>query len=336
MIGAFIEGNSWDDVPVEEFHGESRQKLAFVNFFASMSGRFDWHHKEQMDIIMANGAIPMMTMEARFWDGRLREEDSKDILRRITEGEYDEAFMKWINGYGNSWEIGFRNWIKTKPDDTRIMLRFAHEMNGEWYPWGNQPELYVEAWRYLYALFEREDINQYIEWVWCPAGTMNVGDHADLTRYYPGDQYVDWTCFDDYNWGTNFDWSEWTKFGDLIAPIYNFLVNTYPKKPIIIAEFGSSEPEDVPNPSLGQYGDNTDFQEDKDFWMKQIVNELEFKYTAIRGIALFNYGTFRIYGSTLQDNEATGLDGWNFAMRTGYFTSDFISANHTRRKISWR
>ena len=28
-----------------------------------------------------------------------------------------------------------------------IILRFAHEMNGGWYPWGQRPLQYVAAWR---------------------------------------------------------------------------------------------------------------------------------------------------------------------------------------------
>ncbi|MGH2385919.1 MAG: glycosyl hydrolase, partial [Candidatus Limnocylindria bacterium] len=30
---------------------------------------------------------------------------------------------------------------------TPTIVRFAHEMNGSWYPWGQQPEAYVEAFR---------------------------------------------------------------------------------------------------------------------------------------------------------------------------------------------
>ena len=32
-----------------------------------------------------------------------------------------------------------------------VIVRFAHEMNGSWYPWGQQPTEYVAAFRRVAA-----------------------------------------------------------------------------------------------------------------------------------------------------------------------------------------
>lgn len=325
MLGAFIDGNSWNTTNINGFNTESTKDLAFINFFGSMSGRFDWHHKAQMNKIIAAGAMPMFTLEAEFWNGSVTGQDELDILEDIAAGVYDDFFLKWVNGYGKSWEYGFKTWIQNQPAGSTIMFRFAHEMNGDWYPWGDKPTEYVAAWKHIHDLFEAEGVNQYIQWVWCPAGAMNVGSHSDLNVYYPGDDYVDWTCFDEYNWGTNFSWSSWTSFKDMVTPAYNFMVTNYPTKPIVIGEFGSSEPADLPTASLGQYGDNSDQFEDKNTWHEQLATDLELDLPAVRGISIFNYGTYKMYGSTLQGNPATGIDGWNLGNVSPYFTSDYIS-----------
>ena len=53
-----------------------------------------------------------------------------------------------------------------------VYLRFAHEMNGNWYPWGsdvngNQPADYVRAWRHVHGVFVAAGaVNA--QWVWSP------------------------------------------------------------------------------------------------------------------------------------------------------------------------
>ncbi|MET1089384.1 MAG: glycosyl hydrolase, partial [Arthrobacter sp.] len=36
---------------------------------------------------------------------------------------------------------------KFNADGVPVIVRFAHEMNGAWYPWSQQPELYIESFR---------------------------------------------------------------------------------------------------------------------------------------------------------------------------------------------
>ena len=58
-------------------------------------------------------------------------------------------------------------------------------------------------------------------WVWCP----NVDPDSlflDLATLYPGDDYVDWTGLDGYNWGTNpAKPDRWRSFDELYSSTYD-------------------------------------------------------------------------------------------------------------------
>jgi beta-mannanase len=144
-------------------------------------------------------------------------------------------------------------------------------MNGDWSPWGGaqndmSPEKYVAAYRYVHdALAEAENII----WVWCP----NVTDEPrapwnDAMGYYPGDEYVDWTCVDGYNWGLTQNIG-WESFRDIFADIYPRLAAK--GKPIMIGEMASAE-------SGG----------DKAAWIDAIIPTLKEHYPMIKGLIWFD------------------------------------------------
>ena len=102
-------------------------------------------------------------------------------------------------------------------------------MNGDWFPWaenanGNQPGDYVAAWRHVHDIFTSVGATN-ATWVWCPYvdATPKLGP---LARYYPGDDYVDWTCLDGFNWGNNgVNPQPWTSFDKIFGPSYRTIVN---------------------------------------------------------------------------------------------------------------
>jgi hypothetical protein len=74
-----------------------------------------------------------------------------------------------------------------------ILIRFGHEMNGHWYPWGtangNGRGEFVKAWRHLVSLFRDAGATNAL-WVWSPnilRGTSN----RQLKDFWPGPKYVD-------------------------------------------------------------------------------------------------------------------------------------------------
>ena len=62
-----------------------------------------------------------------------------------------------------------------------VMIRFGHEMNGNWYGWSGQPAAYVAAWRHVVSVFRGEGADN-VKWVWSP--NVDNGDYP-FTRYFP-------------------------------------------------------------------------------------------------------------------------------------------------------
>jgi mannan endo-1,4-beta-mannosidase len=73
-----------------------------------------------------------------------------------------------------------------------VWLRYAHEMNGFWYPWSHGPRNYRRAWRHVVTLVRAEAPN--VRFVW--SANLNLYQSAAgwkrLTReYWPGGSWVD-------------------------------------------------------------------------------------------------------------------------------------------------
>jgi mannan endo-1,4-beta-mannosidase len=76
-----------------------------------------------------------------------------------------------------------------------IVLSFAHEMNGTWYPWGRPdatPAQFKAAWRRIHTIFARRHVTN-VTWSWDPS---HGGSPA--SQWWPGSRYVDWIGIDGY------------------------------------------------------------------------------------------------------------------------------------------
>jgi mannan endo-1,4-beta-mannosidase len=74
-----------------------------------------------------------------------------------------------------------------------VYLRFAHEMNGYWYPWSHGPRAYVFAWRRIVRIFGVAGARN-VRFVWSVNPNLYEGQRdwrAGLRRYWPGSRYVD-------------------------------------------------------------------------------------------------------------------------------------------------
>ena len=76
-----------------------------------------------------------------------------------------------------------------------------------------------------------------VRWVWCPnASAFNDGT---AQTFYPGDDFVDWTCADGYNWAPGRPGDDYRSFQDIFAGFYGWA--RLQKKPIMVGEFGVQE-----------------------------------------------------------------------------------------------
>jgi len=178
-----------------------------------------------VELSRKRGAYPLMTMDN--WGATLKE---------VAEGKKDTYLKEWAE--------------KVAAYKYPFFFRWAWEMNGDWYDWGDQaaesPQTYKEAWWHFHDVAEAAGATN-LTWVWCPnisypaSGSRPAS--TSLSSLYPGKEsegkgkYVDWTCMDGYNEGG----TGWRSFATTFSSTYNELLILAPTKPIMIAETGSSE-----------------------------------------------------------------------------------------------
>jgi hypothetical protein len=310
MIGAFVAGNAWDEQEIVDLNDQLPKSMAFINVFSSFSESWD-HLYWQSSKIVDQGMVPMIS-----WMPIDLSRQDTNILPEILLGNWDS--------YKDLWSANLIAWVNHYPEDNKpsIMLRFGHEFNGIWYSYGDSPVWYKAAWQYIHDRFETSGANEHIEWVW-NANNVNVDSINDITQYYPGDDYVDWTSIDGYNWGSNYAWTSWDSFTDVFSPTYSTLVTNYPDKPIVIAEVGSADPSDTPNPNWGQNGDDSDYLEDKDQWTSDLLYSIENEFPAIRAVALFNIDKELRW--SLTEPTSAGLQGYTNALQSSHYVGEFLA-----------
>ncbi len=307
MVGAYVPADGWSRARISQLNDALVKDISHVNIFSGFA--HNWNQLSiQSNNIAAEGAIPMIS-----WmpiDSNRRDDN---LLPEIIAGDWDQYIDDWADGLVTWVERNRRT--ETHP---RILLRFAHEFNGNWYSYSGRPGQFKRAWRRIHRRFERRGANQYVDWIWC-ANNVSVDRHQDITRYYPGDRFVDWTAIDGYNWGSNYAWSHWKSFGEIFSGTYHTLIENYPDKPIMIAETGSTEPADLPDPNRGQFGDDSDSIYDKGQWLSEMMLSLQHDFPAIRALTLFNVN--KELGWSLTESHNTGLVEFNRALAGDYFGS---------------
>jgi hypothetical protein len=75
-----------------------------------------------------------------------------------------------------------------------VYLRYAHEMNGDWYPWSHEPRMFTLAWRRVVRLFRAVGADN-VRFVWSVNPNQYEGKRpwlAHLRLYWPGARWVDY------------------------------------------------------------------------------------------------------------------------------------------------
>ncbi|MEN9582837.1 MAG: hypothetical protein RL641_791 [Candidatus Parcubacteria bacterium] len=145
-----------------------------------------------------------------------------------------------INGNWDSYVISFAKSIKSYGGPV-ILVPFD-EMNGDWYPWsgtnnGNTPAKEITAWRHLHDIFRDEGVTN-VKWGFAPNNDSWPNTSAnDLTKYYPGADYVDIVGVDGFNFNTANN--PWQSFSEIFRAGLS-KVSQY-GKPIYIFSMASAE-----------------------------------------------------------------------------------------------
>jgi beta-mannanase len=155
---------------------------------------------------------------------------------------YDCAHWSLANIINGDHDAYIRQWAKdAKASNTTIILRFAHEMNGYWYPWGtgngggichNTTAQFRAAWIHVWKIFRGTG----------GEGATNVKfeysiiNTKQVAADYPGGKYVDYLGF------TALDWAKKRKWDTLqrrMGPAIKALQALSTTKPIIASEIAA-------------------------------------------------------------------------------------------------
>ncbi|GAA1895362.1 glycoside hydrolase family 26 protein [Asanoa iriomotensis] len=121
--------------------------------------------------------VPLLSIEPWSSGGDENQPDWK--LAHTIDGTWDEQYADIAKAV-----VGYR-----KP----ILLRWAHEMNGHWYPWGtengNKKGEYVKAYQHVVKLFRDMGATNAL-WVWSP-NIIRGASSKTIKEFWPGEDYVD-------------------------------------------------------------------------------------------------------------------------------------------------
>jgi hypothetical protein len=257
-----------------------------------------------MENIVNNGCTPMITWEP--WVSGFGAETLKPMPQRewrsladIGNGVYDFYITEWAKA-AVTWGKPF-------------FLRFAHEMTNSQYSWtpenGNTPQDYKNAWWHVHSLFDSLGASNVI-WVWCPYGT-------GVMDYYPGDEWVDWTAMDVFNYGeflsgTN---QRWMSFNELASPLYSELETI--RKPIMVAEVGSS-----------------DIGGSREVWYGEMLKQIMTKFTRVKALVLFENPSDRTSGIWDIDWSVGASPDVTAEVRSGFKSGYFSFIADYNQKLS--
>ena len=246
--GAYMDfGDNEDDVTLETIEGFEHLVGKHQALVASSSywGE-DSFPTANLNIIWRHGSIPLVFWSP--WDRPYAQNKGPDrfSLTSILEGKWDAYIDRWgdaAHAFGHP-----------------ILVSFANEMNGTWFPWsgwfyGGQtpvagavspnsgpfqgPETFKKAYRHVVDRVRTRGAANVL-WVF---HTANFSDPKEpwnaVEQYYPGSNYVDWIGSSVY--GEQFIEDPWSSFFVTWDWPYNTLCALDPQKPIMLAEWGVGE-----------------------------------------------------------------------------------------------
>lgn len=227
MLGIWQPPAPGDLRPLHELEAAIGRQVDIVPWYQAWGSEDNSQFRtEAVREVHAHGAIPMITWEP--WDTSEGMHQPEFALSRIPEGAFEAYIWDWAK--------------QAAAIDGPILLRFAHEMNGNWYPWaigvnGTTTESYKAAWRHIVGIFRAAGAGN-VQFVWSP--NKDYPGATPLAAIYPGDDLVDWVAIDGYNFGPAKEGQQWRDFNQTFKATYDQLVS-FSDKPVMIAETGSAE-----------------------------------------------------------------------------------------------
>jgi len=169
-LGVYEKGAPGSYLPVENFAKATGRHPNIALYFSKWQQQFDTSFAQQA---RAHDAVVLVQMDP--FTAR---------LSRIAAGKQDF-------------------YLRPFADEVRafrypVIISFAHEMNGNWYPWGQgnaKPSDFRKAWRHVVNVFRHQHAYN-VTWLWA---IHSIGANMSTLRsYWPGRKYVTWVGMDGY------------------------------------------------------------------------------------------------------------------------------------------
>jgi beta-mannanase len=243
--GAYVDwGDKEDTVTLEDI--ERFEKLVDKHQAIIASSSY-WGEQtfpdENVRLINRHGSVPLIFWSP--WDKPYVEGRGPDkySLTSIIAGEHDAYIDMWAE--------------KARDFGGPIVVSFANEMNGEWFPWSGKlyggstplpdtkpvrfqgPETFKKAYRHVVDRVRAKGATN-VQWV---LHLMNYSLPQEgwnlASEYYPGPEYCDWLGISLY--GAQFADDDWSNFFPLIDWPYEELRRIDATKPVMICEWAVGE-----------------------------------------------------------------------------------------------
>ena len=229
FVGVTTTHAGWSMNGVTQFGREIGVQPSLVMFYSGWGGKPAFNAVPFQNIHNA-GMMPMLD-----WEPWNYQAPSAESVGPFNQSAFSDASLMsgTYRNFIKAWALGIKNL------GFPVALNFAHEMNGNWYPWaasvnGNTPASFVALWKYVHDIFTQVGANNVI-WVWSP--NVSYPGSTPLASLWPGSNYVNWAGAIGYFWGTSNPSppSFSVVFGPTLAQIQSIT-----SKPIIIAETSGS------------------------------------------------------------------------------------------------
>jgi hypothetical protein len=189
---------------------------------------------------------------------------------KIASGGKDGEIRAWARDFA----------IYANGGSRMAFLAPMQEMNGDWVPYGLDPENFKIAFKRIRQLFAEEGVpSSSVRWVFAPNGYSDPS-HPDFEKYYPGDAYVDVVAFSSYNFGYNplNPYKDWETPSEIFPPYLSRMTAMAPSKPIMIAQTGTT----------AYYNSSrTTNADQKNLWLKDAYTLLA-QYPGLIGVIYYN------------------------------------------------
>jgi hypothetical protein len=196
----------------------------------------------------------LLSWESKWWNGTPAQQPS---WKQIASGALDKSVIdvqaKRIKAYG-------------KP----LFLSFDLEMDTRT-PANGTPAEYVAAYRHIHDRFRELGVTNVV-WTWIITGYTG---HSELFRtLYPGDAYVDWIGYNQYNYFRCHK-AKWQSFEETQTASHEWIrENLSADKPLMLSEFGTADDPAKPSAQAEWYEQ-----------VPRVVKELE----GVRAALQWNY-----------------------------------------------